>query len=204
MDRRAFFRRGLKEVAEVAVKHADAQACGRAERWIRPPYALAELEFLLSCTRCGECAAACPHGVVFPLPARLGAQVMGTPALDLLNKGCHLCEDWPCVVACEPEALRLPEADEEEAPRPPPRIAVASIDTRSCLPYSGPECGACAASCPVPGALFWTGERPRIDPGLCTGCALCREACIVEPSAIHIHSLHRYPEGDVDPPTNTA
>jgi len=200
MDRRAFFRKGLKEVAEVAVKHADTQACGRAERWIRPPYALVELEFLLTCTRCGECIAACPHGVVFPLPARLGAQVMNTPALDLLNKGCQLCEDWPCVAACEPGALRLPEVDEEDTSRPPPRIAVASIDTGSCLPYSGPECGACAASCPVPAALSWDGERPRIAPGLCTGCALCREACIVEPKAIQIQSLHRHPEGGADAP----
>jgi ferredoxin-type protein NapG len=203
MDRRTFFRRGLKEAAEVAVKHADAQVSKRAGHWIRPPFALAELEFLLACTRCGECAVACPHGVVFLLPARLGAQVLGTPALDLLTKGCLLCEDWPCVAACEPGALRLPEGNDDE-PRPPPRMAVVSIDTQSCLPYSGPECGVCAASCPVPEALLWEGERPRIDPGVCTGCALCREACIVEPKAVHIRSLHRQPDGAADPPSETA
>jgi ferredoxin-type protein NapG len=203
MDRRTFFRRGLKDAAEVAVKHADARVSKRAGHWIRPPYALAELEFLLACTRCGECVAACPHGVVFLLPARLGAQVLGTPALDLLNQGCHLCEDWPCVAACEPGALHLSEA-EDDAPRPPPRMAVAAIDTQTCLPYNGPECGACAASCPVPGALLWEGERPRIDSGVCTGCALCREACILEPKAIHIRSLHSQPEGAADPSSETA
>jgi ferredoxin-type protein NapG len=58
-----------------------------------PPYAQDELAFLLACTRCGACVTACPHGVIFPLAPRLGITVAGTPALDLLHKGCHLCED---------------------------------------------------------------------------------------------------------------
>lgn len=190
MDRRAFFIRGLNKAAEVAVKHADADVSKRAAHWIRPPYAQDELEFLLACTRCGECIEACPHQLIFPLPGRLGAQVLGTPALDLLHKGCHLCEAWPCVSACEPGALSRPEAQGDE-PLSLPRIAIVSVNTKTCLPYSGPECGACASSCPVSGALVWKGEKPHIDPDLCTGCALCREACIVEPKAIEIRSRYR-------------
>ena len=79
---------------------------------------------------------------------------------------------------------------EEGDTAPPPRLAVAEVDTATCLPYQGPECGACAGSCPVPGALVWELEKPRIDSGHCTGCALCREACIVEPKAIQIRSLY--------------
>jgi ferredoxin len=61
------------------------------------------------------------------------------------------------------------------------------IDTETCLPYLGPECGACADSCPVPGALRWEGGlRPVIDDEICTGCALCRQACILDPKAIGI------------------
>ena len=114
-------------------------------------------------------------------------QVIGTPALDLLNKGCHLCDGWPCVKACEPGALRLPE-ETAEHPRGLPDLAAASINTETCLPYSGPECGACASSCPVPGALIWDTNKPRIDPQTCTGCGLCREACIVTPKAIDIQA----------------
>ena len=173
------------------VRGADALAKKKASRWLRPPYALDELEFLLACTRCGECIAACPHQVIFPLSTRLGAQVAATPALDLLRKGCHLCEDWPCVTACEPGALKRPSPEEEDADTPPalPRLARASIDEGRCLPYSGPECGACDSACPVPGALVWEQWKPRIDPERCTGCALCREACITEPKAIDIRSL---------------
>ncbi|MFQ5660912.1 MAG: 4Fe-4S dicluster domain-containing protein [Gammaproteobacteria bacterium] len=188
MDRRKFFKSGLDKVSRTAVKEIDARVKEQATRWIRPPYALDELEFLLACTRCDKCIEACPHQVIFSLPARLGAQVAGTPALDLLNKGCRLCEEWPCVMACEPKALLFPAPSPL---RPLPQLASAAINTQSCLPYHGPECGACAGSCPVPGALIWDGARPRIDPGKCIGCGLCRENCIVDPKAIDIRSLHR-------------
>ena len=59
----------------------------------------------------------------------------------------------------------------------------------SCLPYLGPECGACNGYCPVPGAMHWQHERPSINDALCTGCGLCREACVIEPKAISITLL---------------
>ena len=189
MDRRNFFKLGLQKVAGTAVKLADEAASQRARHWIRPPYALPELEFLLACTRCDKCIETCPHDVIFKLPSRLGAQVVGTPAMDILNKGCHLCNDWPCVSACEPDALRFPVTDEDvEAPLP--KLARAEINTSSCLPYQGPECGACKPACPVPGAMTWNMEKPEINPETCTGCGLCREACIVEPKAVNITSLY--------------
>lgn len=188
--RRAFFRAGKRKVAEVVVDRADAHVRQRAKHWIRPPYALDELEFLTTCTRCSECVDACPYQVVFLLPPRLGAAVANTPALDLINRGCHLCADWPCVTACEAGALKLPQSQPNMAVQMP-RMALVTINRQSCLPYLGPECGACAPSCPVPGALTMRAEKPVIDPELCTGCGLCREACIVEPKAIEIESLYR-------------
>ena len=187
MDRRNFFRSAFKKTQKEVVKHVDAQATRQASRWIRPPYAIDELEFLLSCTRCTDCIDACPHDVIFPLSAKLGVKIVGTPALDLLNKACHLCEDWPCVTACTKDALVLPEIEEGAETIPFPMLAVASINTETCFPYSGPECGACDR-CPVPGALLWDQQRPHINSEKCTGCGLCRQACIVEPSAINIQS----------------
>ncbi|MEZ0155758.1 MAG: 4Fe-4S dicluster domain-containing protein [Candidatus Reddybacter sp.] len=211
MDRRDFFKSIFRSTTREVVKHADAKVNKAAQRWIRPPYALNELDFLLACTRCGDCIPACPHNVIFPLSARVGVKAVGTPALDLLNKGCHLCSDWPCVQACGEGALNLPElisnqqsASEElessqessdndsdnksaaATAQPLPKLASASINKQSCLPYSGPECGACEASCPVPGALLWDGHLPLIDNTTCVGCGLCRQACIMQPSAINI------------------
>lgn len=204
MDRRDFFKSALRRGAKTIVDHAEEKASHDAKHWIRPPFALKELDFLLSCTRCGECIEACPHQVVFALPPRLGAKVVGTPALDLVNKGCHLCTDWPCVKACGETALSLPTTAHEEDPpvgftasipaetptRPmPPKLAQLTINTQACLPYQGPECGACDYSCPVPGALSWDQARPRIDNDICVGCGLCREACIMEPSAIELTAV---------------
>jgi len=109
MDRRSFFRSALDKGGKTVINAVDASVRKQASRWIRPPFALDELEFILACTRCGDCIEACPHEVIFGLSARVGAKFAGTPALDLLNKGCHLCADWPCVNACEPDALVLPE-----------------------------------------------------------------------------------------------
>jgi len=190
MDRRNFFKRATSKVTRVAVEKADALAQDNASRWIRPPYALDELEFLLACTRCGDCVDACEYKTIFLLPARVGAKSVGTPALDLLNKGCHLCADWPCVAACEPKALKLPDVKEPESIQLP-CLAMAEIDVSACLPYSGPECGACVNSCPVPDALQWELEKPVINEKLCVGCGMCREACIVEPKAVLIRSSIR-------------
>ncbi len=186
MDRREFFRKGFGKAAEAVVKGADKRVSQRASHWIRPPFAIDELEFLLACTRCNACIEACPHQVIFPLAARLGADVASTPALDLLKKGCHLCADWPCVVVCETSALQLPQQHEVL----PPRLARAGIDESRCLPFAGPECGACVPACPLQGALYLENEKPVINTDKCNGCGLCREACVVEDKAINISSLH--------------
>ncbi len=111
--------------------------------------------------------------------------------MDLAVRGCHLCTDWPCVAACEPGALHRPEPTEVNTPALP-KLAHLSINQATCLPYNGPECGACAHVCPVPGALSWEGGlRPVIDQSICTGCALCREACITNPKSVDIRALDR-------------
>lgn len=192
MDRREFFKRSFKTAADTTVKKLDAHATQRAAHWIRPPYALGELEFLVACTRCSECIDACIYHVIFRLPARLGVQVAGTPAMDLLNKGCHMCDDWPCVSACEPGALVLTSEDTNSRPT----LARASINTTTCLPYLGPECGACESACPVEGAMEWIDFKPAITQAICTGCGLCREACITDPKSIDIQSIFFQPDSD--------
>ncbi|MCH8036193.1 MAG: 4Fe-4S dicluster domain-containing protein [Proteobacteria bacterium] len=203
MKRRDFFRLGVRKAAQIAAQVASARVPPRAQGWLRPPFALDEPEFLETCTRCDKCIAACPYDVLFALAPDLGHRVAGTPAMDLLDRGCHLCADWPCVSACEPNALRRPDQGEGTPPAPA-KLALVRIDTHTCLPYSGPECGACAESCPVPGALEWEGGlRPVINEDLCTGCALCREACIVDPKAIKITALTPEDE-DADEETAAA
>lgn len=195
MDRRSFFTQSAGKVAQKVTQHAAETARKNSSRWIRPPFAIDELDFLLACNRCGDCISACPYGIIFPLSSKLGVKVFNTPAMDLNNQGCHLCEDWPCVNACEKEVLILPiEKNEEKEASvkddPLPKIASVTINVNTCLPYSGPECGACRV-CPIEGALVWDMEKPRIVGRNCTGCALCREACIVDPKAIIVQSKYK-------------
>ena len=210
MDRRDFFRSAFRKTTEKVVEYAEAKVEQQAQHWIRPPFAINEFDFLISCTRCTDCIEACPHQVIFPLSKRVGIKASKTPALDLLNKACHLCEDWPCVSACKAAALAFPTTDTEEPTEADadaendkkandqtipkslslPRLAKASINTQTCFPYSGPECGACNI-CPVPGALIWDQQRPSINDEFCVGCGLCREICIVEPSAVDIMARPR-------------
>ncbi len=177
MKRRDFFKLGARKTAQAVLQVAAEKTALLAGNWIRPPYAIAERAFLAACTKCDKCIEACPHGVLFRLPEEKG----GTPAMDLLKRGCHMCGDWPCVEVCEPDALKRPESGAG-----PPKMATVRINEAACLPYSGPECGACAGSCPVPGALEWQGVKPVINPEHCTGCALCREACITDPKSVDI------------------
>ena len=189
MKRRDLFKLGARKAVEITSRAAARKVAKEAENWIRPPFAAAELDFLLACTRCDKCIEACPHDVLFKLPARWGIKAAGTPAMDLRARGCHMCEDWPCVAVCKPEALKLPDGDGETPPAPP-KLALVTIDTKTCLPYLGPECGACAHACPIPDALEWEdGLRPVINEDVCTGCALCREACIADPEAVDVSAF---------------
>lgn len=214
-NRRAFFSRGAGKAARAVSELATSKARANAAHWIRPPFAIEELDFLLACSRCGDCVDACPHNIIFPLSSKLGVKVYSTPAMDLNNKGCHLCEDWPCVQACKPKALLLPvteksrDAESESLKQGEndglieakvdddgfketlsPKIATVFINKETCLPYNGPECGACRV-CPVEGAMTWQMEKPDINQTLCTGCALCREACILESKAITVQSKYK-------------
>ncbi len=177
-SRRHFFSKVLKKTGGITINEVERQAEKVAKRYVRPPGASTELDFLSHCTRCGECIPACPHGTIFPLGAHTGVAV-NTPALDLINKACHLCDDFPCVSACETDALNLILKEDL-------KFAKVEINTSTCLPYLGPECGVCISVCPVPGAITVNLTTPEIDQKICIGCAICREACMVSPSAINM------------------
>ncbi|HED12601.1 MAG TPA: hypothetical protein ENI62_02940 [Gammaproteobacteria bacterium] len=194
MDRREFFKHGVSSLKKTVVEKVEKDVNAQAAHWIRPPFACAEMEFLLSCSRCKACVEACPYGVIFLLPLRSGVKATGTPALDLLHKACHLCANWPCVSACKPAALYFPDSEDGRPESQLPNLAVARVETALCLPFKGPECGACEGSCPVPGALLWKLGKPTIEAEHCVGCALCRLACVLEDKAISIHSPYQFHE----------
>ncbi|MCA9716137.1 MAG: 4Fe-4S dicluster domain-containing protein [Myxococcales bacterium] len=109
----------------------------------------------------------------------------GTPVLVPESRACTMCEGFPCAAACPEPVLNVPEG-------PTWRLGVAKIVESRCLPFRGPECGACAGLCPSEvNALTMRRARPQIDPAECIGCGLCIQACPVKPSAIELEPLER-------------
>ena len=75
------------------------------QRYIRPPGALPEGDFLAACTRCSECVDVCPPKAIIKVAAT-GGLAAGTPYLHPLQQPCVVCTDMPCAAACPTDADR--------------------------------------------------------------------------------------------------
>jgi ferredoxin-type protein NapG len=140
----------------------------------RPPGALAETEFLARCTRCERCIQACPPRAIRAAPARF-REAAATPWIDAASQPCRMCEDTPCITACEPGALMLDGAG---------AMGTARVLELDCLNRLGTSCTTCIEHCPVPGAIAQAGSLPVIDPRLCSGCGICLHVCPAPGKAI--------------------
>lgn len=76
----------------------------RAKGLLRPPGALDEEAFLASCIKCGQCIQVCPYHSLKLLDLAAGID-MGTPAVDARQRGCYLCDLFPCILCCPSGAL---------------------------------------------------------------------------------------------------
>ncbi len=131
---------------------------------LRPPWALAEDDFVARCTRCDECVWACPTGV-------LAKGRGGFPLVNFARGECTFC--GKCVVVCEPRALVRREA---EAP-----WAVAAEIGSACLALKGVVCRSCGDRCEARAIRFRLARRgvsrPVLDADACTGCGACVAVC---------------------------
>ena len=151
----------------------------------RPPGAVAEGQFLASCTRCGECITACPPRAIRWAPPEAGEKRAGTPFIDPIRQPCVMCIDTPCITACEPGVLR------DELPQ---KMADAQVDKLACLAWRGQPCRLCVDQCPVEGAISMDdAHRPAISPEACTGCGVCVQVCPAPRNAINHRALDNRP-----------
>ena len=81
-------------------------------RFLRPPGALAENDFLARCIRCGNCGEVCPNRCISFFQTENGLPSMGTPYIIPREQACILC--MKCGVACPTGALTPIEPTAEQ------------------------------------------------------------------------------------------
>ncbi len=152
---------------------------------VRPPGALPESEFMASCIRCGQCAAACPRGCVETHGLIDGPSLSGLPYVDTRSRACNLC--MRCGLVCPTGALRAIPNNKNTIQKSV-SMGIAVVEKSLCISFLGRLCGICRDACPYPGKAIklesWA--RPTIIDSGCVGCGLCVEICPQNPTAIRI------------------
>ena len=157
-------------------EHQDGDA-----RYLRPPGALPEEEFLSTCTTSGRCVEACPIAAIRPAwsgDPRLDRK----PVIEARLQACVVCEDLACMQVCPSGAL-------EPRPREEIRMGTAVVDLDTCVRSQGEDCQICVDKCPIgPRAIDVPelGGEIVVNAEACVGCGVCEMYCPTDPRAITV------------------
>ncbi len=153
------------------VKHRDAEAPQEEKvelvrnDWLRPPGAADESLFLERCTACGDCVDVCPHDSI-----EISTQDE-RPVIFPDRIPCYVCDDFPCVEACETEAL-LPINGGVNGVN----LGTAKVNQRMCTAPQG--CNACVSKCPTEAIrMDFSSFGILVDHVQCVGCGICEYVC---------------------------
>ncbi|MEE8364272.1 MAG: ferredoxin-type protein NapF [Gammaproteobacteria bacterium] len=135
---------------------------------IRPPWAIAEVDFISACNHCGDCVKCCPTQII-----RMGRGQY--PVIDFESGECLFCDE--CLNACHSGAItRTPEAL--------PWSISARIDEHKCIAFQQVECRSCFDPCENRAIRMQyrinSTAVPIIDASCCNGCGACYSTCPVQ------------------------
>lgn len=153
-------------------------------RYLRPPGAVAEEEFISRCIRCGQCGEVCPNRCITYFGLSNGTQVLDTPFIVPREQACILC--MKCGEVCPSGAIQPIKKTFDDIVGKV-RMGKARVDETLCLSFQGKTCGVCYRACKLPDVAIRIGmlEQPHVLDG-CVGCGLCERSCIQIPQAIRI------------------
>ena len=157
-------------------------------RYLRPPGAVAEDQFLNQCIRCGQCGEICPNRCIKYFDITDGVKLKDTPFIIPREKACILC--MKCGEVCPTGAI-TPIVRSAEKIVEQVHMGKARVDENLCLSFQGKTCGVCYRACPLPDIAITVGllEQPHVTDE-CVGCGLCERSCIQLPQAIKIMPSH--------------
>lgn len=157
--------------------------------FLRPPGAKPGDEFETLCSRCGQCAQACPVKCIqIDSTAQVGG---GFPYIVPALAPCVVCDEQACMKICPTGALTL--VDKFQI-----RMGLAVVNHNSCLRNHGEDCRLCLEACPIGEQAMIVSEttgRVLIKPGGCVGCGMCEQACPTQPGSIVVQPAK--PEGQI-------
>ncbi|MGD8742460.1 MAG: 4Fe-4S dicluster domain-containing protein [Granulosicoccaceae bacterium] len=188
MQRRSFIKSIAAGVAVLTLPSLTHAANQPSFRFLRPPGARDEEEFLSRCIRCGKCGEVCPNRCIKYLGTENGLDSLDTPYIVPREQACILC--MKCGEACPTGALET-IVREAEPILEKVDMGSARVDRSLCLSWQGKTCGVCYRACPLPDVAIRIGrlEQPHVLDN-CVGCGLCERSCIQIPQAIRIIPSH--------------
>lgn len=143
---------------------------------LRPPGALPETAFRLTCNRCGRCIKVCPNNALQPMPLTEGLECFETPQIIPREANCYLC--LSCQEVCPTGAIsKVVELEQIH-------MGKAKLNTQTCLAWKENKlCLICVEQCPMGAIICDEQMRPVVLTDQCVGCGSCEKCCALDGEA---------------------